>query len=284
MDALHFAIHIAAALAMGMAIGVERQFRRHPAGLRTNALVCLGSALFVSLSTLWARDSSPTHIAGQVVSGLGFLGGGVILREGLNVRGMNTAATIWCSGAIGTLAGAGFLVEGAIGTAAILAVHLTLRPLVREIDARTKSFAEVDTVYTVHVVCDDQQESVIRNVLLRHLNSQPSMTVQSISTQDADQPGRASVVAEVFSSSRNERVPERIGLADQHRADRDRRALGPAAGLKGRAEIRRSCAWGAPRFFWGIGAAAVSYPPRSRPRSTRFRPLFDGSKPAIVRP
>lgn len=205
MDAWHFALKIAVALVLGMAIGIERQFRRHPAGLRTNALVCLGAALFVSLSATWANDNSRTQIAAQVVSGLGFLGGGVILREGLNVRGMNTAATIWCSGAIGTLCGAGFLVEGLLGTVAVLAAHLTLRPLVRQIDARSKTLAEVDTVYTVSVVCDERQESVIRNVLVRHIQSQPAMTVQGISTIDTEQPGRANVVAEVFSSSRNER-------------------------------------------------------------------------------
>ena len=205
MNAWHFALNIAVALALGMAIGVERQFRRHPAGLRTNALVCLGAALFVSLSALWGGESSPTRIAAQVVSGLGFLGGGVILREGFNVRGMNTAATIWCSGAVGTLSGAGFLAEAAIGTTAILAVHLGLRPLVRQIDARSKALDEVDTVYTVSVVCDERQEGVIRNVLVRHIQSEPSMTVQAISTLDVDEPGRANVIAEVFSSRRNER-------------------------------------------------------------------------------
>jgi putative Mg2+ transporter-C (MgtC) family protein len=77
-----------------------------PAGLRTNALVAL--SLFVALATLMNDQNSPTRIASYVVSGLGFLGGGVILRAGLNVKGMNTAATIWCSGAVGTLAGSGF--------------------------------------------------------------------------------------------------------------------------------------------------------------------------------
>src|SRR5262245_50173167 len=98
---------------MGVAIGLERQFRQHTAGLRTNALVCVGAALFVSLSRFISPDTSPTRVAAQVVSGIGFLGGGVILREGFNVRGMNTAATLWCSAAVGTLAGAGLLIQGA---------------------------------------------------------------------------------------------------------------------------------------------------------------------------
>src|SRR5438477_9322041 len=113
-----FTAHMLSALAMGLAIGIERQLGQHPAGVRTNALVCLGSALFVSLST--ADKSDSTRIAGQIVSGIGFLGGGVILREGINVRGMNTAATLWCSAAIGTLAGFGHIFFAVLGTLAVL--------------------------------------------------------------------------------------------------------------------------------------------------------------------
>src|SRR6267378_2895759 len=111
---LEFFFNAALALVLGTIIGLERQLRQHPAGLRTNALVALGAALFVSMSFLIDKEGDRTRIAGQVVSGIGFLAGGVILREGFNVRGMNTAATLWCSGAIGTLAGAGLLAQGAI--------------------------------------------------------------------------------------------------------------------------------------------------------------------------
>ena len=89
-----FLFNMLAAALMGMAIGVERQWRSHPAGLRTNTLVALGAALFVSLSLLMDDKGSPTRIASYVVSGLGFLGGGVILRDGLTVKGLNTAATL----------------------------------------------------------------------------------------------------------------------------------------------------------------------------------------------
>src|SRR6516162_6818147 len=118
-----FTLNIGAALVMGVVIGLERQWRQHTAGLRTNTLVCLGAALFVAMGALIAE---PSRVAAQVVSGIGFLGGGVILREGFTVRGMNTAATLWCSAAVGVLAGTGFLVEAALGTAAVLIVHLGL--------------------------------------------------------------------------------------------------------------------------------------------------------------
>ena len=147
MDFLHFVLNVGAAFLMGMAIGLERQYHQHPAGLRTNALVCVGAALFVSLSRLLLPEGSPTRIAAQVVSGIGFLGGGVILREGLNVKGLNTAATLWCSAAVGTLAGAGFPLHGLVGAAAVLGLHLGLRPLSRRIDARIRTAVDVETVY-----------------------------------------------------------------------------------------------------------------------------------------
>src|SRR6516164_3696530 len=151
MEVLLFTLNVAIALFLGVLIGLERQFRQHPAGLRTNALVCLGAALFVSLSRLMGDEGSPTRIASYIVSGLGFLGAGVILRDGLNVKGMNTAATLWCTGAVGTLAGAGFALEALAGTAAVLTVHLGLRPVVRWIEAQTKTTMDVETYYRLRV-------------------------------------------------------------------------------------------------------------------------------------
>ena len=205
MEFAMFAIHIVAALAMGIAIGLERQFRQHAAGLRTNALICVGAALFASVGRMVDHESSPTRVAAQVVSGIGFLGGGVILREGLNVRGLATAATMWCSAAVGTLAGLGFLVQGLIGTGAVLLIHLALRPLVWKIEAKTKTMKEVETVYRMRVLCPNDQAAVIRTIFMRHVNAQPAMTVQGISTQDTDQADKTAVLVEIFSTERNDK-------------------------------------------------------------------------------
>jgi putative Mg2+ transporter-C (MgtC) family protein len=126
-----FLLNLGAALLMGVVIGLERQFNQHPAGLRTNALVCVGSALFVLLPHLYGHDLGPEHMAGQIVTGVGFLGGGVILREGLTVKGMNTAATLWCSAAVGALTGAGYALYAAAGTVVVVGMHLGLRPVSR---------------------------------------------------------------------------------------------------------------------------------------------------------
>lgn len=119
MDLMTFIFRICVCFILGVFIGFERQWRRKPIGLRTSTLVCLGSFLFVAVSNLLI-DSDLTRIAAQVVSGIGFLGAGVILRDGMNVRGLNTAATLWCSAAIGTLTAFGFLLEAFIGTGFIL--------------------------------------------------------------------------------------------------------------------------------------------------------------------
>jgi putative Mg2+ transporter-C (MgtC) family protein len=208
MDLVPFTLNVGAALGLGVALGLERQYRGHPAGLRTNALVCVGAALFVSLTHLMGDRGDPTRIASYIVSGIGFLGGGVILREGFTVRGMNTAATLWCSAAVGTLAGAGFAGHALVGTLTVLGIHLGLRPLGRWVDARRKTSADVEVSYRLRVLCGEKEQGIIRTILLRHVNAAPKMTIQGISTQESDQPDRTTVVADIFSVERNDRAME----------------------------------------------------------------------------
>ena len=231
MELLQFATQVGAALLMGSALGLERQFRGHPAGLRTNTLVCVGAALFVSLSHLLGDRDSPTRVASYIVSGIGFLGGGVILREGFNVRGMNTAATLWCTAAVGTLAGAGFPAHALVGTLTVLAVHLGMRPVGHWVDARRKMAVDVEVGYRIRVVSTEREQGIVRTILLRHVNSHPRLTIQGISTQDGDQPGRASVVAEVHATERSDKAMEDL----MRRLDIEPGVLGVAgrSGIKG---------------------------------------------------
>jgi putative Mg2+ transporter-C (MgtC) family protein len=200
-----FCLHIFSALVMGIAIGLERQFRQHTAGLRTNTLVCVGAAMFVSISGMVEGDTSPTRIASYVVSGVGFLGGGVILREGLSVRGLATAATLWCSAAVGVLAGFGFIWQALIGTATVLFIHLALRPVARVLEVRGKIVGDIETLYRLRVTSPNDQAALMRSILLRHVNAQPAMTIQGISSHEATQPEKTIVVAEIFASERNDR-------------------------------------------------------------------------------
>ncbi|MFL5340129.1 MAG: MgtC/SapB family protein [Gemmataceae bacterium] len=199
----HFLLNVTVALLFGIVIGLERQLGQHPAGLRTNALVCLGAALFVSLEKLVDPAANSMRVAAQVVSGIGFLGGGVILREGFNVRGMNTAATLWCSAAVGVLAGFGFIAAAAAGTVGILIVHLALRPLVSRL---TPSPAQmlIEVVYRLKVVCKTTEENRIRATVLHQVNTQGHMAVQGLSTKDADQPGCTVIIADIYAREPND--------------------------------------------------------------------------------
>jgi putative Mg2+ transporter-C (MgtC) family protein len=118
------------AAGLGAAIGLEREYRRKPAGLRTNILIALGSALYTSLTLVMAAGGgTPDRISAQVVTGIGFLGGGAILRSRTSVHGMTTAATIWVNAAVGMAAGAGQFALATATTVITLVVLVVLGPI-----------------------------------------------------------------------------------------------------------------------------------------------------------
>ncbi|MFH8383985.1 MgtC/SapB family protein [Kitasatospora sp. NPDC018058] len=171
LTTVEFLVRLATGVACGALIGVERQWRARMAGLRTNALVAAGATLFVLYSEAVGDTGSPTRVASYVVSGIGFLGGGVILRDGAGVRGLNTAATLWCSAAVGVLAASGKLELAVLGTLAVLAVHLVLRPAGRLLDRAPQSGSDPDSTCraVVHLECDRKAETHIRALLLQAL-------------------------------------------------------------------------------------------------------------------
>lgn len=171
LSVVDFTVRLAVGLGCGALIGLERQWRARTAGLRTNALVAAGATLFV-LYSVAAEDASATRVASYVVSGVGFLGGGVILREGSNVRGLNTAATLWCSAAVGVLAAAGHLLFALIATATIVGTHLLGRPLGRLID-RDNHVEEDEPQfgYRVQVLCRPKAEKYVRAQIVQHTSS-----------------------------------------------------------------------------------------------------------------
>ncbi|MBI2702167.1 MULTISPECIES: MgtC/SapB family protein [Mycobacterium] len=166
-----FALRLAVGVGCGALIGLERQWRARMAGLRTNALVATGATLFV-LYAAATEDSSPTRVASYVVSGIGFLGGGVILREGANVRGLNTAATLWCSAAVGVLAASGHLVFALIATGTVVAIHVLGRPLGRLIDHDNSGDEDEGLEpYQVQVVCRPKSAKYARAQIVQHTRS-----------------------------------------------------------------------------------------------------------------
>lgn len=122
-------IGLVAALVFGALVGFERQLRGHQAGLHANALVSLGAAAYVVASLLVGDDTGPARVAGQVVTGVGFLCAGVIIKRGLTVVGINTAATVWCSSAIGVLAGLGLVLWAGLVTVLVIVGNFVLHYL-----------------------------------------------------------------------------------------------------------------------------------------------------------
>lgn len=169
------------ALALGSAIGVERQVSHHMAGLKTNALVATGSALFMVVAASLTGDGS-ARLAGQIITGIGFLGGGVILRDGFHVRGLNTAATLWCAAAVGTLAGVGLLMQAAVGTVAVLAINVGLRPISVRLGEEGLSGLGQVTGYQVRMVCRMESEPAVRAGLLE-LAASANLQLRSMKTE-----------------------------------------------------------------------------------------------------
>src|SRR5258706_10526186 len=133
-DFIDTLVSLSAAFVLGTLIGAERQYRLRSAGLRTNVLVAVGAAAFVDLAMHLAAADGAVRVIAYVVSGIGFLGAGVIMKEGTNVRGLNTAATLWASAAVGSCAGADMLAQAAALTVFVLAGNTLLRPLVNAIN------------------------------------------------------------------------------------------------------------------------------------------------------
>lgn len=206
---MDFTLRLFVALLLGTMIGAERQWRQRMSSLRTNALVSVGAALFVLLSVMVEQEASPTRIAASVVSGIGFLGGGVILRDGLNIRGLNTAATLWCSAAVGVLAGSGYLIGSLIGTLMILLANIGLRFLQRTISREQMNQEELELPYRLRIICHTQDEGHIRSVLLNLISDSP-LLMTSLQSEDGEFAGKIEVNADLLATQGQRSLMEKI--------------------------------------------------------------------------
>ncbi|MFJ4166372.1 MgtC/SapB family protein [Microbacterium sp. NPDC089698] len=207
---------------LGALIGLERQWRLRTAGMRTNALVSIGAALFVILGShaLPGATADPTRVAAQVVSGIGFLGAGVILREGLNIRGLTTAATLWCAAAVGSLAGAGMPLLAACGAALITATNVLLRPVSTALNRRLRpridlieaaedgSDAEQTHEYVLEAVTSEKSEQRVRALLLQEA-AHPSLILRSVRVRPGES-AQVRIRAEVSVED-----PDRLDVIEQ---------------------------------------------------------------------
>jgi putative Mg2+ transporter-C (MgtC) family protein len=219
MNTFEMLLRVGTGVGLGAVIGFERQYRARMAGLRTNALVAIGATLFVLLSAHGfsglASQGDPTRVAAQIVSGIGFLGAGVILRDGLNVRGLNTAATLWCSAAIGSLAGAGLYQVAVAGTIVIVGVNVGLRALGRVVDKRPDTGDEVPTKYLFEAITRDDAEAHVRALLVQALTRTDFRLLSVLSTDLPDQRSvevRAELVGDQRDDAQMESAVSRLSL------------------------------------------------------------------------
>ena len=183
---LQLTISISVAFGLATLIGAERQYRQRNAGLRTNVLVAVGAAAFVSIGQRLNGNPGATQVAAYVVSGIGFLGAGVIMKDGSRVSGLNTAATLWCSAAVGVLSGIGLMAEAVVVTAAILAGNTLLRPLVNAINRAPIDERTAEASFDVHAVTDPEHVAEVRDLLIETLEraSYPVRDVEVVERSD----------------------------------------------------------------------------------------------------
>ncbi|HZZ01199.1 MAG TPA: MgtC/SapB family protein [Candidatus Baltobacteraceae bacterium] len=169
-----FVTRLGAAAVLGIAIGFERQWRQRSAGLHTSSLVAIGASLFALLDTMMNAGDTTRIVAG-VVTGVGFIAGGVILKSGSNISGLNTAATMWATAAVGALAGFGLWWESTAAAATIVVLNLVLQPVADAIDARAKHMQKTDMQYRLTVVCAPDSQSSVSRAILQTISSSDLM-------------------------------------------------------------------------------------------------------------
>jgi putative Mg2+ transporter-C (MgtC) family protein len=162
-------VSLISAFLLGGVIGFERQVRQRTAGLRTNTLVAVGAAVFVDLAKHLGGQEGAVHVVAYVISGIGFLGAGAIMKDGANISGMNTAATLWGSAAVGACCGTGLLGEAVLAALFVLASNTLLRPVVNRINRQPVHEESSEATYTVYVICQRSRQAEVREKMIELL-------------------------------------------------------------------------------------------------------------------
>jgi len=208
MDLGTFVTRLGIALILGAVVGLERQWHQRMAGTRTNALVAAAAAAFAMIGISLGGDASAnaSHVIGQIVSGVGFLGAGVIFKEGGTVHGLNTAATVWCSASVGALAGIGYPLYSLEVTDAVLVTNIALRPLAYKWGPGKQT---LETNYQLELTCGLKDEAQLRALLLPAVESN-HLAITSLASQLLEPGDRVRVTAELKAPKRNDETIEQL--------------------------------------------------------------------------
>jgi putative Mg2+ transporter-C (MgtC) family protein len=165
--------------------------------------------MFVMMGALIAGDGSQARVAAYVVSGIGFLGGGVILKDGFNIRGMNTAATLWCTAAVGTLAGLGRFDFAGMGALGVLSANLILRPMAYRINRAPAQKQEHEILYRLRCTCRTTDEANVRTMLIQNVGRTP-LALIALHSHDDEMLARVNVKAYLKAIGSKEEALEQI--------------------------------------------------------------------------
>ena len=209
-------ISLSSAFLLGSLIGIERQYRQRTAGLRTNVLVAIGAAAFVDMANRLSGHEGAVHVTAYVISGIGFLGAGVIMKGDAGIRGLNTAATLWGAAAVGACAGADLISEATLVALFVLAGNTLLRPVVNAINRQPIDDEKSEVTYTVCVISNRSvQKQVIE--LLEFLLEQADHPIGRVEVRPFAQEEIqifATLVCTSADSERLEKVVDEVSLTE----------------------------------------------------------------------
>lgn len=166
MDLNDYIVRIIVCIVLSMLIGIERQYRHGTVGLRTNVLVALGAFMF-NYATYGFFDHDESRIASSIVSGIGFIGAGMIIKDGKNIHGLNTAATLWCGAAIGLMTSIGMIYEAIIGTVLVIISNIILRIFSFYIMDKINYYSKEECI--IDITCTNEIEMVVRTALSKYV-------------------------------------------------------------------------------------------------------------------
>lgn len=186
---LNFLMAVGLSLLLGSLVGVERQWHRRLVDLKTNALVSLGACLFMLVTKTLEGYSDPIRMAAQIVVGVGFIGGGLLFRDGAQTKGINTAATLWCCAAVGTLCGLGRYLEAASASLIIVLANTVLRKVAMFLNLKMGINDNLTEQVKFELTCALEEAATVRlaveTLFLQHKLDIRSIRQQSLGLQSS---------------------------------------------------------------------------------------------------
>ncbi len=211
-----FSIRLVVSIFLGLIVGFERQWTKHQAGILTNVIVCVGAYAYSAFSYIAANENAAvdvTRIAAQIVCGIGFIGAGLILRDGANVRGLSTAATIWTTAAIGILCTLDNLLYGIIVAIAVVIVHLVLHPLSNHLNKirqyNKEKVSRDECIYKISITCQEEAEIDIRAHLVKTIRDKEKILLHNLDSHSTDD-GKTKIHAYISTVTKDDEAVENL--------------------------------------------------------------------------